>query len=303
MNDVRREAMVLGASTLLAIALAGCGSKSVTAPPADDSVPASDSAPSWSPDGTKIAYAHSAGTVEPAERAGIYVVDALGGVPIQLLSGSFGYPDWSPDGHTLAFTGRRNEHSGGVFTMQATGESLKVLSWDWGYAVKWSRDGSMLAYETYDATRVYRLWLMASDGTGSRSLNPSGSDSWFEPDWSPDGLRLVHVRLGAGIPEAQLFVMDADGGGEQRLTNDGFEARYPAWSPDGEWIAWGSWHGKISELWVMKSDGSQARKVANGYWPEWAPDSRHIVCTAPVSGAYRVFTVDRQTGEARQITF
>lgn len=296
-------ARALVAPIAVGIALMGCGSKSVTAPRPEESVPASDSAPSWSPDGTMIAYAHIAGTVEPGERAGIYVVGATGGQPLQILSGSYGYPDWSPNGLLLAVTGRLNGWVGGVFTVKATGDSLRILSSDFGYAVKWSRDGSMLAYETYDANRVYRLWLMASDGTGARCLNPNGSDSWFEPDWSPDGTRLVHCRLGPGVSEAQLFVMDTLGQGEQRLTNDGFEARYPAWSPDGQWIAWGSWHDKIPELWVMKFDGTQAQKIANGYWPEWAPDSRHLVCTFPVNGAYRVFTVDRQTGDVRQITF
>jgi Tol biopolymer transport system component len=151
---------------------------------------------------------------------------------------------------------------------------------------------------------VYRLWLMASNGAGAHCLNAWESESWFEPNWSQDCSRLVHVRLGYGNGEAAIFVMDTTGNDEQRLTNDGFEARYPAWSPDGQWIAWGSWHGKTPELWLMRPDGTEPHKVANGYWPEWSPDSRHIAYTVPnpASGAYRVFTVDIQTAEIRQIT-
>src|SRR5205085_3223124 len=133
----------------------------------------------------------------------------------------------------LAITGRRGEASGGVFTVTAAGESLTVLSSDRGYAVKWSpRDGT-LAYETYDATQVYRMWLMDSDGTHLRCLNPWGEESWFEPNWSPDGLQLAHVRLGYGVSKPEIFVMQATGWSGQRLMSDGFEARYPAWSPDG----------------------------------------------------------------------
>ena len=281
----------------MALAIAGCGTKTrVTAPIAG--LPASDSAPSWSLDGSRIAYAHTSGTVESADRAGIYLADTLGGTPVHILTGSYSYPDWSPDGRHLAVTG------GGIFVITATGDSLTRLSSAIGYDVKWSPDGSTLAYETYDSTNVYRLWLMASDGTRVRAMNAWGSDSWFEPDWSPDGSRLAHVRSGGWITEPEVFVMDTTGFGVRRLTNDGFEDRYPAWSPDGQWIAWGSWHGETAELWLMKSDGTGARKLTNGLWPEWAPDSRHIAYTAADAwnGTYRLFTIDCLTGGVRQIT-
>jgi TolB protein len=292
------------AAALLTLALAGCGAKDrITAPSA--TVPASDSAPSWSPDGTRIAYAHSSGTEEGPDRAGIYVVDAKGGASVQILAGAYSYPDWSPDGRRLAVADHQRDYwSGGIFTVTATGDSLKKLTFIPGYDVKWSPDGGTLAFETYDAGGVYRLWLMAQDGSSPRMLNPQGSDSWFEPDWSPDGSRLAHVRSGAGIAQPEVFVMDGSGHAEERLTNDGFEARYPAWSPDGQWIAWGSWHGNTAELWLMKSDGTGAHKIANGWWPDWAPDSRHLAYTAADqwNGAYRLFTIDCLTAEIRQLT-
>ncbi len=286
----------------LALALPACGNKSAPTAPTPASIPASDSAPSWSPDGTRIAYAHTHGTVESADRAGIYLIDAQGGTPVQILSGDYAYPDWSPDGRRLVINAV-NGHRG-IFTITATGDSLTKLTSAWGYATKWSPDGTTFAYQTYDRTQVYRMWLMASDGTGARALNPAGTDSWFEPDWSPDGNRLLHVRLGAGVPKPELFVMDTTGAAVQRLTHDGFEARYPVWSPDGQWIAWGSWHDTVAELWIMKSDGTEARKIANGLWPVWAPDSRRIAYTAAETwnGTYRLFTIDSWTGEIRQLT-
>lgn len=300
----RRRAAHLAAAFALALVLSGCGRKALVTAPQPDVVPASDSAPSWSPDGARIVYAHTAGTVESADRAGIYVVDAAGGEPVQVVSGAYGYPDWSPDGMRLAITGWRGRQTGGVFTVTAEGGDLEALSNDLGYAVKWSPDGRTLAYETYDASQVYRLWLMNSDGSNARCLNPWGDESWFEPNWSPDSQHLTHVRLGYGVSQPEIFVMDATGWSPRRMTDDGFEARYPAWSPDGRWIAWGSWHGQRAELWLVQADGAGAHKVADGYWPEWAPDSRRIVYTSPdpASGAYRVFTIDIETGAIRQIT-
>jgi TolB protein len=289
----------------LALALAGCANNKKITAPISAVIPASDSAPSWSPDGTRIAFAHTSGTVETDDRAGIYVIDAEGGAPSQILAGPYAYPDWSPDGRQLAVTDRHlYDWTGGIFTITATGDSLKKITFVPGYGVKWSPDGRTLAFQTYDATSVYRLWLIASDGSNLRILNPTGSESWFEPDWSPDGSRLAHVRSGAGLTQSEVFVMDATGHTAQRLTHDGFEARYPVWSPDGQWIAWGSWHGDTAELWLMKSDGTGAHKIANGLWPAWAPDSRRIAYTAAETwnGTYRLFTIDCSTSEIRQLT-
>jgi Tol biopolymer transport system component len=278
--------------------LTGCGAKSHVTAPSAASLPASDSGPAWSPDGSRIAYAHTNGTVESADQAGIYIADTLGGTPLHVLSGDYQYPDWAPDGSRLVIAG------GGILTVPASGGVLTRLSSQRGYAAKWSPDGRTLAYQTYDSTNVYRLWLMASDGTRVRCLNPTGDLNCFEPDWSPDGSSLIHIRSGGWLTRPVICVMDTAGYNVQLLRNDGFEARYPAWSPDGQWIAWGSWHGKTAELWLMKSDGSDARKLTNGWWPEWAPDSRHIAYSASETwnGTYRLFTFDCWTSEIRKIT-
>ena len=81
----------------------------------------------------------------------------------------------------------------------------------------------------------------------------------MQPTWSPDGDRIAFAR-GAS---SRLFVMDADGSGARRVTDEEAEESEPAWSPDGRSIAYvrrtpGT---SIRELWLVRPDGSQRRRA------------------------------------------
>ncbi|HVL65336.1 MAG TPA: hypothetical protein VM573_09240, partial [Actinomycetota bacterium] len=117
-----------------------------------------------------------------------------------------------------------------------------------------------------------QLWVVGRDGGGETML----TESWSldAPEWSPDGEHLVYVRGG-------LFVADADGGNERRLTPDGESAARPAWSPDGRWIAYtsyGSPEGHPGGLTLISPDGSERRHLANlsASALSWSPDSTRL---------------------------
>ena len=98
-----------------------------------------------------------------------------------------------------------------------------------------------------DRDRNDEIYVMDDDGKNQRNLTNHPSDD-YAPSWSPDGTRIVfmsdrdgHVPKGDVLPTFEIYVMDADGGNQQNLTNDPSHDMYPAWSPDGKRIAFTSY--------------------------------------------------------------
>ena len=74
----------------------------------------------------------------------------------------------------------------------------------------------------------------------------------------------------------EIYVMNADGSNQTRLTKSSADDRHPQWSPDGERIAFGSYDGEESSVWTMNADGTDQARLAVGYSPRWSPDGNHI---------------------------
>ncbi|WP_162271396.1 PKD domain-containing protein [Luteitalea pratensis] len=192
--------------------------------------------PAWSPDGSKLAF--SAGE--------LYVMNSDGSNVVQLTHGVgfLGESAWSPDGQTIAFDCEIETANRDICVIHADGTGLTRLTTDVNYdaAPAFSPDGLKIAFAVADPdywpsspSRSPTVFAMNADGTGRMPIGPGD-----HPAWSPDGARIA-VALGTvGCPEEMfrcmiIATMNADG--TAVATVGGFGDR-PAWGVASGPIAW-----------------------------------------------------------------
>jgi TolB protein len=254
--------------------------------------------PAWSPDRTQIAFvAPMANGTEDQRLTEISVMRADGSHIRRLTTNEAvdADPSWSPDGERIAFvrlTAPGTEAArGGIFVANSNGGDEVQLTHaaapTFDSAPAWSADGSRIAFARVDIASGFEqpraaIYIVRADGGGLRKL----ADGGVEPDWSPDGKRIVFTSLGARFgrtcfeecsPSGEIYVMAADGGKQRRLTRSEADDRSPTWSPDGRFIAFVSDRSNPrmheNEIYVMHDDGNDVRRITrNSVWdldPDW----------------------------------
>ncbi|MGH3138003.1 MAG: DUF1996 domain-containing protein, partial [Gaiellaceae bacterium] len=137
----------------------------------------------------------------------------------------------------------------------------------------WSPDGQRIAFLAWRPTgrSVFEMRVVNAEGSGQQGrllVRKAGSFAW-----SPDARRIAFV----GPSTLDIYVVNADGSGQRRLTRDAAPSSSPVWSPDGRRIAFENWGGPEAGIHVVGADGSGLRTLTRrGQQPAWSPDGRKI---------------------------
>ena len=226
--------------------------------------PAIDAYPTWSPDGTKIAFASTRRNGSTHE---IYVMNADGKRPIRLTTNNQPVPaydkspSWSPDGAKIAFASNREGNSE-IYVMDANGKNVVRLTRTIAREATpaWSPDGAKIAYVFIDVNADSDIYVMNANGGQAMNLTKRTRRVNETPSWSPDGERIVFQAWDNGNHD--IYVMDADGRNILRLTHHFAWDAYPAWAPDGRVIAFTSLRNLAGEeIFLINPDGTDLTQI------------------------------------------
>jgi Tol biopolymer transport system component len=276
--------------------------------------------PRLSPDGRKVAY-QAAMQVRLLCCAHLWVMN-IDGTNTRDYTPWGGYWEghqWSPDGQKLVLFGPvedRGTIHNQILLINADGTNPKLITQgDSGSGgPRWSSDGSQIFYVTKNSLDELssEVYVMDPDGSNKKPIDSTHHTSSY-PLPSPTRNELL-----------LWYVHDVTGGGGYIVNYDtvsfptnqtSFKKITPGylptteWSPDGNLVAQRR-SGSITagyDLYVMQRDGSNLRRMTNGFdisWFSWSPDSKRIVLESYAEGEERngIFIIDVERSSVKKLT-
>jgi YD repeat-containing protein len=281
---------------------------------------ANDDYPRWSPNGAKILFQSDRDHPDTGYMD-IYVMNSDGSGVARLTTDANddSMPSWSGDGTKIVFQSMRNGVNYQVYSMNADGSNQVCLTNTSSSdgEPSWSADGTKITFASdRDHSGYDSIYVMNGNGSGQQRLTFSADTvDDTQPAWSRDGSKIAFVSTRDSVLETwqetdddgnyitksklhinkEVYVMNADGSGQLRLTNNLSNDDAPAWSPDGSKIVFRSDRDRdccdpSAQVWTMNADGSGQSDVSNdgtgNYTASWTSGSGNLPPIANAGGTY-----------------
>lgn len=230
-------------------------------------------------------------------------------------------PSWSPDGTRIAFRSRRGGSSD-IYVMQANGEQIQNLindradSIDDEFGPHWHPDGSQLVIYTdrfqpplgncRENRGLHHLAFLIPSGKDIQIIEFSampGEQS--RAAWSPDGTQLVFSSA-CTEQNFQLYMWTVETDSAASVLEPGYIASEPAWSHDGQSLAFISSHGGDNDIYILDLPTGEVRNLTNNPAsdrdPSWSPDGQQIAFVSDRDGNNEIYIINVDGSQATNLT-
>jgi TolB protein len=168
----------------------------------------------------------------------------------------------------------------------------------------WAPDGKSIAYTSYRRGYQDIFVSFIYEGRLTTPANGTWSKQNYLPAFSPDGTKIAFTSTRDGNPE--IYVMNRDGSGVRRLTDNPAIDVTPTWAPSGNQIAWTSDRTGNPQVYVMNADGTGQRRLTTGGYcdrPTWSPQPfNEIAYAMRTGGGFDIMVYSFATNDAKRIT-
>lgn len=214
-----------------------------------------------------------------------------------------GAPNWAPDGKSIVFIAERflGDTDGPVnlFVMDPDGSNRREITTTASHDLSpaFSPDGNLIAFES-DRDGNSEIYVTDRVGRSVRRLTRDAADD-RSPAWSADGRHIAFMSTREAKTRSDIFQMNADGSGVERLTN-GVSAWAPQYSPDGRLLAL-----QIdTDVYVMDLATRTTTRLTyapqNGMNPTWSPDGKRLAFVTSRNRRLEIFTMSAD-GSGQQV--
>jgi eukaryotic-like serine/threonine-protein kinase len=289
------------ASRIFRVSLDTRETQALTSPPEDTQ---GDLSPSFSPDGTLLAFFRSgSGAFGDWD---VWVQRAGEGRARRLTHAEYSWSshlDWTPSGSEILFT-MASENFNIRRVSLAGGEPQPVFGLGAGFP---SIRGSLMVYQQITGY-IMAIWRLPGRGGSPRNPEPqkliASTQLDFNAAYSPDGRRIAFgSNRGGG---ENIWICDSDGSNAVQLTAFKSLAGSPRWSPDGRKLVFDSIEAGDWNLYVVEVDGGAPRRLtpesSDDIVGSWSQDGRWIYFTSDRSGSKQIWKIPAAGGPAVQVT-
>ncbi len=179
----------------------------------------------------------------------------------------------------------------GSESVDPDGDTLSYI-WSAPPGVELSDPGVMQPLFTASAPGTYRFTLVVNDG-----LEVSNPDEVVVTVIQPSVFSNAEIAFSSNRDgNREIYVMDADGTNQTRLSNNPAHDDLPSWSPDGTKVAFHSDRDGNFEIYVMNADGTNQINLTNNpgldFQPSWSPDGTKIAFESVRDGNFEIYVMN-----------